>query len=459
LLNNTSPLQAIAMTNNKNDDNYDGEDRGGDDLRRMADLYMQSNDTNQLLLQPNNQEASSSIDNLLESFFTKNFSTDASRSNKIAENQILTTLPEHIKFNLNDTEMEIDTELNNMKQNLSKSDSICIKDLKDHRNLSDEAAFSLKDLASQYLSSNSMKASSFGSSTTSMGVTVTSANDTATSLQDMIDNELNVGQNMHSITNKSSSVDAIDFFNTEMENKLILIELNKEDLLKRKEKQQQSPSQNLVTTAKFRSNETNELEMNAKILKLLSPLNHSSKGLTKQLENMFTFDEENSVFSIYLVNGDNQKEMLQNNSNDVFEDMFSYSKQVEFNADIKKANALKTKPIDYFIEADSTRVENKTKSTDKQKITSKKSSSSSTHAKEANDRTSLSPVSSKLINRSLNKSSSAMLKSKNTPLSSSSSSSSLKSKTNIKAFDFSIPSPDDVVIAKQKFAFRNMRFK
>lgn len=251
--------------------------------------------------------------------------------------------------------------LNNFQdKNYQRTKSISFSEEKVVKN---ENAFSLSDLASEYLSNMTPS-----STHTPLG----------SSLADLIDNEFS----------KRLSINE-DFEEKKVDLKENLI-INKRDRARFSiGSDLASSSFSSTTSAKNEPISLNKIHFVPTVREILSDM---------QINTLFKLDLESKIGDFLSL----EKYLKQNISNISFEDIFSYDKQKNF------ASNNRTKRNKILIDL------------------------SHEQAK-------------KCVKKSLKQKS-------NLP-------SSSNSASKIKIFDFSIPSPDDIVLAKQKFAFKNMRFK
>jgi len=372
---------------------------------------------------------SSSIDKLLDSFFSKNFEDKEPHETQTASTDI-----DIFDFNLTNrtlTHEQQDTDFNLTDLLGLRTQSIEINiEKKSPRAVTSTGAdcFSLSDLANEYLAtpgSASTAADSMGDCVSDRG---------ATNLVDLIDNEF------------SSRFCDFDL-DTEMEK----IDFSTETLLiKRKGSIDTSLSQisNSLTLRpnmdksneeghprSFNSYETTEILKKklskkrtnstcSKLENFVFILNESNNG-KDCLSSVFLVSDE-SLFGQFLCQ-DNKVLGRENPTNCLFEKQFDYSVQKEFLK--SKIQSEKRRKIPIEVVSKYERRMSKTKTADIDSARSKKTGCKTVH----NSKSKLKSASSG--NR------------KDTTMS------------QITAFDFSIPSPDDIVIAKQKFAFKNMRYK
>jgi hypothetical protein len=387
------------------------------------------------------ESVSSSIDKLLNNFFCK---THDDKSSKKSNNEITIENSEQEKlneFSLNDLiGKKSEKSDNSMLITRTKSISISGGDILEDNNADSEdksAAFSLNDLANQYL------AKKLNKSSTSINEKKSSL---TSSLVEMIDHEFsnNFGFNEGSTGSN-----------------LNLIDLNKENILIKKDKHLSNIKLNEISSSV--SSNSSFLSGSKENLKDLTNEKCTIRRVqlipttTNLIDLKANINILNKMFNVY--ENSNFGEFLStpisepiNPTNEIFETKFNYSSQIDYLNKIKKEiteNSIK-KIIGIDTDADLNKINAKiAKRAAKTSLTSKRSDQDSKL--------------SKLNNASIESSSTKLSLLK--PKSSLSSSLSKKSASNsgklkpIQIFDFSIPSPDDIVIAKQKFAFKNIRFK
>jgi hypothetical protein len=370
-----------------------------------------------------NNKLSSSIDNLLNSFFSSSDSTKMTT----------TTTSNNKEFDLNDL---IDSELTSANSNTNafltrtKSISICF----DTSNASapnnntikcSQHSESLKDLANEYLASTN------SSSTTALNESNILNNNKdisllSSSLVEMIDHEFSQRFNINAETNEQP----IDLNN---------LLLNNQNRLKRKSSLSMSIN-NCSSMGSSNSSLTNlaqhQHHVNKEPLKLLTSIKQDKRHVNECLRNIFAL-KEMSTFGKFLTRTANKNYL---ESENVL--TFNYRTQSDANNKSQMVRATKRKRIviDYDLEVFKRR--EKAKATAANTIKTN-SSSKKQKVKESENCDDLDAATVTTIKK-IKKQEKANVVSVIKP---------------IKAFDFSIPSPDDVVIAKQKFAFKNIRFK
>lgn len=366
---------------------------------------------------------SSSIDNLLNSFFSSSNSTKMTT----------TTTSNNKEFDLNDL---IDSELTSANSNTNafltrtKSISICF----DTSNASapntntiksSQHSESLKDLANEYLASTN------SSSTTALNESNLLNNNKdisllSSSLVEMIDHEFSQRFNINAETNEQP----IDLNN---------LLLNNQNRLKRKSSLSMSIN-NCSSMGSSNSSLTNlaqhQHHVNKEPLKLLTSAKQDKRHVSECLRNIFAL-KDMSTFGKFLTTTTDKNYL---NSENVL--TFNYRTQSDANnkSQIVRATKRKRIVIDYDLEVLKRR--EKAKATAANTIKTN-SSSKKQKVKESENGDDLDAATVTTIKK-IKKQEKANVASVIKP---------------IKAFDFSIPSPDDVVIAKQKFAFKNIRFK
>lgn len=365
---------------------------------------------------------STSIDRLLDSFFTNN------------NNNNVKTLT------MND--LSLNSSLNYQR---TKSISISgnITDLKEKGVDKQPGAFSLSDLANEYLASAS-----------NMTPSTNNPTPLGSSLADLIDYEFSQRLSISEDQSYRKSETEID---EALNPKINHIELNKESLMIRRERSRFSASYEIsssvssTTSSTYLSNNNNgnsSVNQNIALNKIQLISNKQEIDLSKLVSNMFEVESESLIGDFLTFETRDQ-----NATNKLFEDDFSYKKQAEkyrnksrssrrkFVFDLEKEKYLKEK--------------SKLVNTISRKKKISESSSSRNHKDESVK--SSSAVQNDTVTDRQSKAS--YLSSSSSKAISSKKSGSKSSLRKVQIFDFSIPSPDDVVIAKQRFAFKNMRFK
>lgn len=370
---------------------------------------------------------SSSIDNLLNSFFSPSNSNaktlvDTTINNNNKEFDLNDLIDSQLSANFNTNETNNNAFLTRTKSisisfDTSNSSAPSVNSIKIiNRNQHSE---SLKDLANEYL------ATTDSSSTHALNESNKDMSLLSSSLVEMIDHEFSQRFNISAETSEQP----FDLSN---------LLLNNPNRLKRKSSLSIS-NNNCSSMGSSNSSLANisqhQSHMNKEPLKLLSSVRQDKKHVSESLRNIFALKSK-STFGKFLTTKFDENYL--NNENVI---SFSYSTQCDENQKSKKINANKRKRIviDYDLEVLTRREKAKANaaSTIKSNTSSKKQKVKQNENTEDLDAATVNAI--KKIKKQ-EKSSVAIAKP-------------------IKAFDFSIPSPDDVVIAKQKFAFKNIRFK
>lgn len=428
------------------------------DLNSLAEQYQNKKSISPVgltILQRNNPDLdsnsgkplSSSIDKLLDNFFSKNFeeATPTPTNNKNFDFDFNTANDNTLKSaKKEDEDQEFD--LNSILAQRTQSINI---DKKPQTETADNVGFSLNDLANEYLTSNTPV------STTSnlLGKTPTDGNKTdsqATSLMDLIGTELMDGQ----------SVGSVDF---DLESEMQKIDFSTEDLLINKKKQpagSEDLSDRLSSSLTLKPNllgNLNDKRRNSYHTEGL--LNNASDKINcrrcpnAKLEN-FAFIEckdqgqsaddllgevhhlnSQSLFGEFLACDDElNKSSVVNVTNDFFEVQFAITSQKAFLKQ-KRSNEKRRRITVECLGKHERRL--------KYKLAKENESPAGTaQVNQSSGRLHKNSVSSQRSKRS------GRHGGKDSP-----------PKNRVLIFDFSIPSPDDIVIAKQKFAFKNMRYK
>jgi hypothetical protein len=391
----------------------------------------------------NNTKLSSSIDNLLNSFFsssnTQKADTTTSNNNK--------------EFDLNDLiDSELSTVSSKTNENTNanaatfitrtKSISICFEttpSISGNTNTINRSQHSesLKDLANEYLATANTDSSE------------NVQNDVSSSLVEMIDHEFSQRFNLNSESELTAS-------NGERPFDLNHLLLNNQSRLKRKSSLSLSNNNcsslcsSNSSLAASNSNAAAHHNHHKEPLKLIKTIRQEEKDVSECLRNIFALKNK-SMFgqflsatftTCYLNNKNKNTENLLN---------FNYGTQKDANQRNKKVHETKRKRIviDYDLEmlkrrekakanAAST-IKTNSSSGGKKKVKLNEKDENNDEGGDGSLDTSIANTIKK-IKKQEKTSTAGVLKP-------------------IKAFDFSIPSPDDVVIAKQKFAFKNIRFK
>lgn len=427
-------------------------------LAKQYDLY-NNKDKNQTGLEnfnlflnnDNNKEnetdlISSSIDNLLNNFFSKTHDDKSKKESIVHTNHDDNEPEESNDFNLTDlikkrSEKSDNSVLITRTKSISISGGDILKD--DCVDLEDKSsAFSLNDLANQYL------ANKLNKSTTSINDKMSSM---TSSLVEMIDHEFT---NNFGLNEESSG------------SNLNLIDLNKENILIKKDKHLSNIKLNEISssvssTSSFLSGSKENLKdltnekCSIRRVQLIPTTTNliDLKTNINILNKMFNVNE-NSNFGEFLSTPLNEPI---NPTNEIFERKFDYSSQLDYLNSIKNKYAENPakKVIGIDTEADLNKINAKiAKKAAKTLTTSKRSD----HNDSKSSKTNNASIESSSANLSLIKPKSSLSSSSSSSHAKKSNSKSGKMKP-IQIFDFSIPSPDDIVIAKQKFAFKNIRFK
>jgi hypothetical protein len=480
LLDNDSKILSLADLANKNNSNNNSIDNSifDCDLNSLAEKYQNNQQQQQpfqlsLTFSNQNQNSeeilSSSIDRLLNSFFSSNFESNLTLPT--SSNPIV------IDFSLDDT-LKSETSMSDGGGGggLNKSKSITINNNKDtSENVQIESNnmqtfSSLSDLANEYLANNMTP-----SSTTNFLSNNTPFEE---NLVDLIDNEFN---QRFSLTEDSNLVD----FSA---NKLVIKKDKKISSLTESRLSSSltcsSTLSNLVTTTNNLSSlSLKSCDLNDKKKRSLANISNMEKLQDFEFIKQVKPENEQTIKNIYLISDSSKFSSFFAESSgssagggggdDEFEEKFSYSKQVEyynkqheislgkrkrFIIDANKRDYVK-KSITNNNKQETLKFQNnkfkKTQITNENSSTTI-SQSSIPSLPEQNDELSSNNKLTVLNNSNHRVKTTSISKSK----------SKVKTKANIahrekpiQVFDFSIPSPDDIVIAKQKFAFKNMRFK
>jgi len=478
LLDSDSKILSLAdLANNNNSNNNSIDNSIFDcDLNSLAEKYQnnqqQQQQPFQLSLtfsnQNNNSEEmlSSSIDRLLNSFFSSNFESNLTLPT--SSNPIV------IDFSLDDT-LKSET---SMTGGLNKSKSITINNRDLSENVQTESNnmqtfSSLSDLANEYLANNMTP-----SSTTNFLSNNTPFEE---NLVDLIDNEFN---QRFSLTEDSNLVD----FSA---NNLVIKKDKKISSLTESRLSSSltcsSTLSNLVTTTNNLSSlSLKSCDLNDKKKRSLANISNIEKLQDFEFIKQVKPDNEQAIKNIYLISDSSKFSSFFAESSgssaggggdddDEFEEKFNYSKQIEYynkqheiSLGKRKRFIIDANKRDYVKKSITNNNKQETLKSQnnkfkKSQITNENSSTtiSQPSLPDQNDELSSSSSSSHNKLTVLNNSNHRV---KTTSISKSKS--KVKTKANIahrekpiQVFDFSIPSPDDIVIAKQKFAFKNMRFK
>jgi hypothetical protein len=373
---------------------------------------------------------SSSIDKLLNNFFSKAHE-DKKNINSTIDNGIDKNEQETSnEFNLNDLINNRGEKYDN-SMSITRTKSISISggdNLKKSDDLDDKSsAFSLNDLANQYLANKLNKSSA------SINEKMSSL---TSSLVEIIDHEFC----NNFVLNEDSTESNSNFIDLNKEN----IFIKKDKFLSNKKLNEISSSVSSTSSILSGSKEnlkdlSNEKCTIRRIQLIPTTTNLNELRANINILNKMFYVNENSNFGEFL-----SSPIIEpiNPTNDILEKKFNYSSQIDYLSRVKKiyAENPSKKVIGIDTESDLSKIDAKI---------AKKLAKNSTVSRRANV-ASIDGFSTKL-----------------SYIKTSSSSSSLAKKTNSKSgkmkqiqiFDFSIPSPDDIVIAKQKFAFKNIRFK
>jgi len=479
LLDSDSKILSLAdLANNNNSNNNSIDNSIFDcDLNSLAEKYQnnqqQQQQPFQLSLtfsnQNNNSEEmlSSSIDRLLNSFFSSNFESNLTLPT--SSNPIV------IDFSLDDT-LKSET---SMTGGLNKSKSITINNRDLSENVQTESNnmqtfSSLSDLANEYLANNMTP-----SSTTNFLSNNTPFEE---NLVDLIDNEFN---QRFSLTEDSNLVD----FSA---NNLVIKKDKKISSLTESRLSSSltcsSTLSNLVTTTNNLSSlSLKSCDLNDKKKRSLANISNIEKLQDFEFIKQVKPDNEQAIKNIYLISDSSKFSSFfaessgssagggGDDDDDEFEEKFNYSKQIEYynkqheiSLGKRKRFIIDANKRDYVKKSITNNNKQETLKSQnnkfkKSQITNENSSTtiSQPSLPDQNDELSSSSSSSHNKLTVLNNSNHRV---KTTSISKSKS--KVKTKANIahrekpiQVFDFSIPSPDDIVIAKQKFAFKNMRFK
>jgi hypothetical protein len=414
------------------------DDEDGDDLSRLAERYATrrspsaSSSSRPAAIKPkalsdleSNEQPhllSSSIDKILNSFFTSDE-----------------------KMNSDDVATSSAADKASNKAHFQRTKSISMSE-KGNESLSAQPseAFSLDDLANEYLSNlktTPQLAATVGSPTLADNLT-----SFGSSLADLIENEFNQRLSL-------SEINAMDVSAVAHDDPSNLINLDKENLLINRK------------SSKATANSSRNSDASAVAYRTVAA-GASSASLSpvasnfQLIKNKFEFTN-NLMFLVQLKS--NLSDLLSRNkwiTSPLVEDhRFDYARQIE----TRNSNVSRRKKIIVDFTNGTVRVERKAASAAAAGggegnsdivVGGRKRKSTDTGA--ANAAVEPSANSSKAKKAGVSSKSSSSSSSK-------AGSSSLLSKVNnnnkkLKPFDFSIPSPDDIVIAKQKFAFKNIKF-
>lgn len=444
------------------------------DLNSLAEQYQNKKSISPVgltILQRNNPDLidstnsgkplSSSIDKLLDNFFSKNFeeATPTPTNDKNFDfdfnNLMDNTLgPDSKQEEAEEDQQEFD--LNSILAQRTQSINI---DKNPQTKTTGIAGFSLNDLANEYLTSNTPV------STTSnlLGKTPTDGGKTesqATSLMDLIGSELTDGL----------SVGSTDF---DLDSEMQKIDFSTEGLLINKKKLSpgsEDLSDRLSSSLTLKPNLLGNLSDKRRnsyhtegLLNNVSDKINCRRCPNTKLEN-FAFIEcktrgqsadelllevhrlnTQSLFGEFLACKDGMDQLsVVNVTNDLFEAQFAFNNQKAFLKQ-RRANEKRRRITVECLGRHERRLKYKL-------AKENESPSGSAQVQQSSGRVHKSSVSSQRSRREggqhKSKSGGGKHAGRESP-----------SKSRVLIFDFSIPSPDDIVIAKQKFAFRNMRFK
>ncbi len=473
LLDSDSKILSLAdLANNNNSNNNSIDNSIFDcDLNSLAEKYQNNQQQPfQLSLTFSNQNnkseemLSSSIDRLLNSFFSSNFESNLTLPT--SSNPIV------IDFSLDDT-LKSET---SMTGGLNKSKSITINNRDLSENVQTESNnmqtfSSLSDLANEYLANNMTP-----SSTTNFLSNNTPFEE---NLVDLIDNEFN---QRFSLTEDSNLVD----FSA---NNLVIKKDKKISSLTESRLSSSltcsSTLSNLVTTTNNLSSlSLKSCDLNDKKKRSLANISNIEKLQDFEFIKQVKPDNEQAIKNIYLISDSSKFSSFfaessgssagggGDDDDDEFEEKFNYSKQIEYYNKQHEISLGKRKR--FIIDANkrdyvkkSITNNNKQETLKSQNNKFKKSQITNENSSTTISQPSLPDQNDELSSSSHNKL--TVLNNSNHRVKTTSiskSKSKVKTKANIahrekpiQVFDFSIPSPDDIVIAKQKFAFKNMRFK